>query len=72
MWIRAREEQDGYDYICTHVDDCKIVARYLERWKTHISAALLLKSIGPQPTIWAAIELSLNRKARGSSVVQRT
>ena len=38
---------DGYDYICTHVDDFKIMARDPERWKPHISAAFLLKSIGP-------------------------
>ena len=47
VWMRPREERDGYDYICTHVDDFKIVARDPERWKSHISAAFLLKSIGP-------------------------
>ena len=47
VWMRAREEGDGYDYICTHVDDFKIVARDPNRWKLHISAAFLLKSIGP-------------------------
>ena len=47
VWMRAREASDGYDYICTHVDDFKIVARDPERWKSHISAAFLLKSIGP-------------------------
>jgi hypothetical protein len=45
--MRKREEEDGYDYICTHVDDFKIVARDAERWKTHISGAFLLKTIGP-------------------------
>ena len=47
VWMREREEADGYDYICTHVDDFKIVARDPERWKTQISAAFLLKSIAP-------------------------
>ena len=47
MWIRPREEHDGYDYICNHVDDFKIVARDPERWKSHISVEFLLKSIGP-------------------------
>ena len=47
VWMRAREEGDGYDYICTHVDDFKIVARDPDRWKSQISAAFLLKSIGP-------------------------
>ena len=46
VWMRDREEKDGYDYICAHVDDFKIVARDPERWKSHISAAFLLKSIG--------------------------
>jgi hypothetical protein len=27
VWLREREELDGYDYVCTHVDDFKIVAR---------------------------------------------
>ncbi len=47
VWKRKREEEDGYDYICTHVDDFKIVARNLDHWKSHISGAFLLKSIGP-------------------------
>ena len=47
VWMRKREEEDGYDYICTHVDDFKIVARDPERWKAHISGAFMLKSIGP-------------------------
>ena len=47
VWMREREEKDGYDYVCTHVDDFKIVARDPERWKSFISAAFLLKSIGP-------------------------
>jgi hypothetical protein len=44
VWMHPREERDGYDYIYTHV---KIVACDPERWKSHISAAFLLKSIGP-------------------------
>ena len=51
VWMRAREEPDGYDYICTHVDDFKIVAKDPERWKSLISAAFMLKSIGP-PTYY--------------------
>ncbi|KAI2501305.1 Reverse transcriptase (RNA-dependent DNA polymerase) [Fragilaria crotonensis] len=47
VWMREREEKNGYDYICTHVDDFKIVAADPERWKSHISAAFLLKAIGP-------------------------
>jgi hypothetical protein len=47
VWLREREERDGYDYVCTHVDNFKIVARDPTRWQTQISAAFLLKSIGP-------------------------
>ena len=47
VWLRDREERDGYNYICTHVDNFKIVARDPDRWKTRISAVFLLKSIGP-------------------------
>ena len=31
VWIRKRESSDGYDYICTHVDDFKIIAKDLDR-----------------------------------------
>ncbi|CAJ1951562.1 unnamed protein product [Cylindrotheca closterium] len=27
VWMRLRETNDGYDYLCTHVDDFKIVAK---------------------------------------------
>ena len=47
VWMRERETCDGYDYMCTHVDDFKIVAKTPERWKDRISASFLLKSIGP-------------------------
>jgi hypothetical protein len=47
VWMRAREETDDYNYICTHVNDFKIVARDPKRWKKHTSAAFLLKSVGP-------------------------
>jgi hypothetical protein len=47
VWMRLREEADGYDYICTHVDDFKVVARNPQRWVDEISAVFLLKSVGP-------------------------
>ena len=28
VWIRKRESGDGYDYICIHVDNFKITAKY--------------------------------------------
>jgi hypothetical protein len=47
VWMRLREMKDGYDYICTHVDDFKIVAKEPEWWRDQISSSFLLKSIGP-------------------------
>ena len=32
IWIRQRETKDGYDYICTHVDDFMIIARNSQQW----------------------------------------
>ena len=48
VWLRLREEKDGYDYICTHVDDFKIVAKDAERWLKYISGAFLVKEHGPR------------------------
>jgi len=31
-WMRMRVNADGYDYICTHVDDFNIVAKYPDHW----------------------------------------
>lgn len=48
VWMRLREKNDGYDFICTHVDDFKIVARTPSFWIDRISAAFLVKSHGPR------------------------
>ena len=72
VWMRKRETCDGYDYICTHVDDFKIVAREPSRWQEQISAAFLLKSVGPQPTTWETITTSRLMKMLGFSVVPHT
>ena len=47
VWMWMREDKTGYDYICTHVDGFKIVARNPNRWLTQISGVFLLKSTGP-------------------------
>ena len=47
VWIRLRESKDGYDYICTHVDDFKIVAKNPHHWMKLIEDKFLLKSLGP-------------------------
>jgi hypothetical protein len=69
VWLREREELDGYNFIYTHVDDFKIVARDPDRWKTQISAVFLLKSIGPPPaTTWEMTTSSWKARTRGYSV----
>ena len=47
VWMRLRDDESGYDYICTHVDDFKIVARDPQQWMTKIKAIFLVKSEGP-------------------------
>ena len=47
VWMRLRDEQDGYDYICTHVDDFKIYARDPEHWMKKIKEKFQVKSEGP-------------------------
>ena len=47
VWMQLCEDKTGYDYICTHVDDFKIVARDPSHWLTQISGVFLLKSTGP-------------------------
>jgi len=51
VWMRLRESDDGYDYICTHVDDFKIVAHDPQRWVNIIKETFLLKDAGP-PTYY--------------------
>lgn len=47
VWMRLRETNDGYDYICTHVDDFKIVAKDPDKWLTKIKERFLVKTSGP-------------------------
>jgi hypothetical protein len=51
--------KDGYNYVCTHVDDFKIVAKEPEQWGYQISSSFLLKSIGSHPIIWVMIIIGL-------------
>ena len=48
VWLRPREEKDGYDYVCTHVDDFKIVARDPDKWLKYIQDSFLVKESGPR------------------------
>ena len=47
VWMRLRDDKSGYDYICTHVDDFKIVAKDPTMWMTKIKAIFTVKSEGP-------------------------
>ena len=44
--MRLCESADGYDYICTHVDDFKIVAKDPECWMEMIQGTFLVKESG--------------------------
>ena len=44
--MRLRDSNDGYDYICTHVDDFKIIARQPSKWLDAIKEKFLVKAAG--------------------------
>ena len=46
--MRMRDRGDGYDWICTHVDDFKIVARDAQTWMDKLKGTFLIKSHGPR------------------------
>ena len=48
VWMRLRDDSSGYDYICTHVDDFKIVAKDPQSWIERLTAVFLIKSHGPR------------------------
>ena len=45
--MRLRDLKDGYNYICTHVDDFKFVTKDPNIWIDKISKKFLVKSHGP-------------------------
>ena len=48
VWMRMRDTKDGYDYICTHVDDFKVVAKDPNLWVERIASIFLIKEHGPR------------------------
>ena len=48
VWMRLQDSKNGYDYICTHLDDFKIVAEDTDGWLRMISNAFLVKSYDPR------------------------
>jgi hypothetical protein len=47
VWFRVCKEKSGYDYICTHVDDFKIVAKNPWKYMMIIQSQYMVKDIGP-------------------------
>jgi hypothetical protein len=46
--MRMRDDLTGYDYICTHVDDFKGVAKNPTMWIDRITSIFLFKEHGPR------------------------
>ena len=46
--MRLRDPKDGFDYICTHVDDFKVVAKDPQMWVDRIATVFLFKEYGPR------------------------
>ena len=47
VWMRDRGDSTGYNYICTHVDDFKVIAKDPTSWMNVIKKTFLVKSCGP-------------------------
>lgn len=63
-WMRLRDTHDGYDYICTHVDDFKIVARNPSTWVGKIQDSFLLKHVG-SPAYYLGNDYTYSEKYKG-------
>ena len=46
VWMTPSQTGNGYDYICTHVDDFKIIADDPDMYLDRISGAFLIKNHG--------------------------
>ena len=46
--MRLRDDKSGYDYICTHLDDFKCVAKDPGMWIDRISSTFFVKESGPR------------------------
>ena len=73
IWMCLREKRDGYDYICTHVDDFKVVARDPKHWMDLIENKFVLKSVGP-PSYYLGTDYnwSTNKMNADDLRIQRT
>ena len=48
VWMRLRDDKTEYDYICTHVDDFKVVAKDPSIWIDCITSLFLIKKHSPR------------------------
>ena len=48
VWMRLREDGTGYCYVCTHVDDFKVVSKNPGKWIEDIAKVFLIKEHGPR------------------------
>jgi hypothetical protein len=47
VWLRCREDNSGYDYICTHVDDFTIFAKDPWPYMRHLQSLYVIRDVGP-------------------------
>ena len=43
VWMRLPDENDGHNYLCTHVDDFKVVAQDPQQWVNAMAGAFQSK-----------------------------
>ena len=67
VWIRMRESKNGYDYVCTHVDDFKVVAEDANRWCKCIGLKFQLKIV-EKPRYYLGANYSYSEKNKAYHV----
>ncbi|CAJ1939864.1 unnamed protein product [Cylindrotheca closterium] len=63
VWMRLREDNEGYDYLCTHVDDFKVVAKDPQRWVNAIAGAFQLKCFG-KPDYYLGMDYNFDEETK--------
>ena len=48
IYVRSRDPADGFDFICTHVDDFKVVVKDPDIWFEYIASVFLIKEHDPR------------------------
>ncbi|CAJ1962164.1 unnamed protein product, partial [Cylindrotheca closterium] len=63
VWMRLREDIEGYDYLCTHVDDFKVVAKDPQRWVNAFAGAFQLKCFG-KPDYYLGMDYNFDEETK--------